>query len=384
MSIERHDFSSLSPPVWRASTVVFKTLEDFVARKSRLPDGFTYGTTGTPTQRTLEARIAKLDNAQHCVVLPSGQAAVCLALLALVKAGDHLLMSESSYGPAKTFALVTLKNLGVEVELYDPCIGANIASLVRSNSKCIWLESPGSMTMEVQDIPAICAIAKSHNLYTAIDNTWASSLGLKPLSMGVDITVQACTKYMGGHSDVLMGSITTNNPSLYAHVRQLQAGMGQAVNAEDCFLISRGLDTMALRLREQSRSTLQIAQYLETHPAVSEVLYPPLPQSKGHALWKRDFCGAGSLLSVSLQSAPYAVYQAMFAQFRQFAIGASWGGVHSIAAFYPADEFAARQHWPCQGPLVRFSIGLEGTDSIIQELDQALQIFQTTLKLGIK
>ena len=379
MTIQPHDFSSLSPPVWRASTVVFKTLEDFVTRKSRLPDGFTYGTTGTPTQRTLEARIAKLDSAQHCVVLPSGQAAVCIALLALVKAGDHLLMSESAYGPAKTFALRSLKNLGVEIELYDPCIGANIASLLRSNTQCIWLESPGSMTMEVQDIPAICAVAKSRNIYTVIDNTWASSLGLKPLDLGVDMTVQACTKYMGGHSDVLMGSVTTHDPSLYAQVRQLQAGMGQAVNAEDCFLISRGLDTMALRLQAQSRSTLQVAQYLASHPAVAEVLYPPLAQSQGHALWKRDFCGAGTLLSVALQNAPFAAYQAMFAAFKHFAIGASWGGVHSIAAYYPADEFITRKYMPCEGPLVRLSIGLEGADAIIEELDTALQIFQTTL-----
>ena len=384
MTIQPHDFSSLSPPVWRASTVVFKTLEDFVSRKSRLPDGFSYGTTGTPTQRTLEARIAKLEDAQHCVVLPSGQAAVCLTLLALVKAGDHLLMSESAYGPAKTFALATLKNLGVEVELYDPCIGANIASLVRPNTQCIWLESPGSMTMEVQDIPAICAVAKSRNIKTAIDNTWASSLGLKPLVIGVDIAVQACTKYMGGHSDVLMGSVTTNDSDLYSQVRQLQAGMGQAVNAEDCFLISRGLDTIALRLHEQSRSTLAVAQYLASHLAVSEVLYPPLPQSKGHAIWKRDFCGAGTLLSVALQSAPFAAYQAMFAAFKQFAIGASWGGVHSIAAYYPAEEFTARKHMPCHGPLVRLSIGLEGTDNIIQELDTALQIFQITPQLGTK
>ncbi len=370
------EFASLSPPIWRASTVVFRSLEDFVLRKSRLPDGFTYGTTGTPTQRTLEARIAQLDEAAHCVVTPSGQAAICLALLATVKSGDHLLMVESAYVPARTFATQHLTELGVEVELYDPRIGSEIAKLFKSNTKLIWMESPGSLTMEVQDIPAIVAAASARSILTAIDNTWASPLGFKPLDFAVDLCVQACTKYMGGHSDILMGSITTNDTGLYRRLRQLQAVMGQAVSAEDCFLMSRGLDTLRVRMRQQVSSADMIAKFLARHPMVDRVLFPSLTDSPDHALWRRDFEGAGSLFSLALVPAPYQSFCAMFASFKLFAIGASWGGVHSIAAFYPEEELSARKWKPCVGPLIRLSIGLEEPGELIDELHQALQAFE--------
>ncbi len=373
---EAFDFASLSPPIWRASTVVFKTLEEFVNRKSRLPDGFTYGTTGTPTQRQLESRIAELDGAQHCVVTPSGQAAICLVLLASLRSGDHLLMTEAAYGPAKTFALQHLAELGVEVELYDPRLGKGIEGLFRENTRMVWLESPGSVTMELQDIPAIVAAATRRSITTAIDNTWASPLGLKPLQLGVDINVQACTKYMGGHSDVLMGSITTNHPAIYRKVRQLQAVMGQAVSAEDCFLISRGLDTLSVRMRHQVTSAERIAKFLQHHPMVNQVLLPSLSSSPDYLTWRRDFTSAGSLFSLELMPAPLSAYSAMFNSFRHFAIGASWGGVHSIAAFYPEEEILARRYRPCDGPLVRLSIGLEDTDDLIDELHKALQAFE--------
>jgi len=373
------DFVSLSPPVWRASTVVFKTLEDFVSRKSRLPDGFTYGTTGTPTQRQLESRIAALDSAQHCVVTPSGQAAICMVLLATVRSGDHLLMTESAYGPAKTFALQHLTALGVDVELYEPRVGKNIESLFRENTRLVWLESPGSVTMELQDIPAIVEAAASRKITTAIDNTWASALGMKPLELGVNISVQACTKYLGGHSDVLMGSISTRDADLYRAIRQLQAVMGQAVSAEDCFLISRGMDTLSVRLRHQVDSTNQIAKFLQGHPLVKKVLLPSLNTSPDRLIWERDFSGSGSLFSVELTTAPLSAYTAMFGEFRHFAIGASWGGVHSIAAFYPKEEISARRYRPCDGPLVRLSIGLENANDLIEELDTALQAFEKAI-----
>lgn len=373
---EASEFASLSPPIWRASTVVFKTLEDFVNRKSRLPDGFTYGTTGTPTQRQLETRIAELDGAQHCVVTPSGQAAICLALLATLRCGDHLLMTESAYGPAKAFAIQHLAELGIEVELYDPRLGSGIEALFRENTRLVWLESPGSITMEVQDVPAIVAAAGRHAIPTAIDNTWAGSLGLKPLGLGVELSVQACTKYMGGHSDVLMGCISTNNPALYRRIRQLQAVMGQAVSAEDCFLISRGLETLPVRMHRQVSSAERIATFLQGHPMVDQVLFPALASSPDHLLWRRDFALAGSLFSLSLVPAPQPAYSAMFNSFRRFAIGASWGGVHSIAAFYPREEIAARRYRSCDGPLVRLSIGLEEADALIDELDLALQAFE--------
>lgn len=374
--VDRTAFASLSPPVWRASTVVFPSLDAFVTRKTRLPDGFTYGTTGTPTQRALETRIAGLDQASHCVIAPSGQAAICLALLVAVQAGDHLLMTESAYGAARTFAMQHLAQLGVEVELYDPRIGAGIAQLFRSNTRLVWMESPGSITMEVQDVPAIVAAAARHSILTAIDNTWASPLGFQALSYGVDLCVQACTKYMGGHSDVLMGSITMNDSPLYRRVRQLQAVMGQAVSAEDCFLVSRGLDTLQVRLRQQVSSAAKIAAALQRHAMVRRVLYPSLASSPDHDLWRRDFVGTGSVFSLQLQPAPYEAYSALFSEFERFAIGASWGGVHSIAAFYPAEEIAGRKYRPCDGPLMRLSIGLEDPDELIAELATALQVFE--------
>lgn len=370
------DFASLSPPIWRASTVVFRTLEAFVLRKNRLPDGFTYGTTGTPTQRTLEARIAELDDAAHCVVTPSGQAAICLCILAVVRAGDHLLMAESSYGPARTFATQYLAELGVEVELYDPRLGAGIKSLFKPNTRLVWMESPGSITMEVQDVPAIVGAASEKSILTAIDNTWASPLGFKPLNYAVDLCVQACTKYMGGHSDVLMGSITTSDSTLYRRIRQLQAVMGQAVSAEDCFLISRGLDTMTMRFRHQSASADRVARFLKSHPMVARVLYPSLADSPDYLIWRRDFTGSGSLFSVAMIPAPYEAFEALFNTFKRFAIGASWGGVHSVAAFYPEEEIRGRKWRPVEGPLIRLSIGLEEPDDLIEELHHALLAFE--------
>lgn len=374
-----HDFASLAPTVMRASTVVFKSIEDFVSRKKRLPDGFTYGTTGTPTQRALERRISELDNANHCVVFPSGQAAICATLLALLKQGDHLLMTESSYGPAKTFALQKLAQFGIEVDFYNPDITENIAALIKPNTRLIWLESPGTITMEVQDVPAIVAVAKKNSILTAIDNTWASPRGLNALDIGVDFCIHACTKYMSGHSDVLMGSVSTRNEQHYIALRSLQANMGLAVSAEDCFLVQRGLETMDLRLSHQGASALSVAESLVQHSAVTKVLFPPLPQSAGHKLWKRDFKNAGSVLSFCLIEAPFEAYSAMFSSFKLFSIGASWGGTHSIAAYYPKEEFDDRRHALVHAPIVRLSIGLEPTHALIEEINTALDCFTKLL-----
>ena len=374
------DFASLVPPVWRASTVVFKTLDDFVARKTRLPDGFTYGTTGTPTQRALERRIAAIDAATHCIVFPSGQAAICSTLLTFLRQGDHLLITEAAYGPAKTFALRRLASLGIEVELYNPRIGSGIDSLIKPNTKLIWLESPGTVTMEVQDIPAIAAVAKVRGVLTAIDNTWASPSGFPALSHGLDLCVHACTKYMSGHSDVLMGSVSTMQEPLYRQLRDLQATMGLAVSAEDCFLVQRGLDTLGVRLQHQSASAVAVAEHLSKHAAVKQVLFPPLELSPDYMLWKRDFSMAGCVMSVQLTDAPFEAYRALFEQFRVFSIGASWGSVHSIAAFYPKEEFQDRRFGDVRGPIVRLSIGLESLQVLTEELDRALNAFESFVR----
>ena len=360
---------------------MFPNLDAFVSRKERLPDGFTYGTTGTPTQRNLESRIAQLDRADHCVVYPSGQAAICNVLLALLKSGDHLLMVDTTYGPARTFALTTLTGLGIEVEFYDAkiggLVGAQIATKFKANTKLVWLESPGTMTMELQDVPAITAQAKAAGITTAIDNTWASPLGFCAMDHGVDLCIHACTKYMSGHSDVLMGSVTTNSFEHYKALRALQAVMGQAVSADDCFLINRGLETMQLRVERQSQSVQIVAQYLAQHPLVSRVLLPSLASSPDYAIWQRDFKLSGCVLSVLLKATPNLdAYRALFNQFKIFRIGASWGGVHSIAAFYPVSDLAQRQFCDVTSPVLRFSIGLEDPQQLIEELDGALAAFQ--------
>ena len=373
-------FSSLAPPIWRASTVVFKSLDDFVARRQRMPDGFSYGTTGTPTQRTLEGRIAELDAAAHCVVFPSGLAAICGTLLAFLKAGDHLLMTDAAYVLAKTFAVERLAAFGVEVEFYEPRIGASIAQRLRPNTRMVWLESPGTVTMELEDVPAIAAAAGARGVLTAIDNTWASPLGFSPLAHDVDLCIHACTKYMGGHSDVLMGSVSTNDERLYKSIRGLQGMMGLAVSAEDCFLLSRGLDTLQVRLERQSASARIIAGRLAEHGLVRQVLFPALRDAPDHAMWARDFRQSGSLMSLQLVDAPYDAYRALFRELKLFSIGASWGGVRSVASFYPAEELDKRKYSDIRGPVMRLSIGLEEPQALLDELLLALGAFQHELE----
>ncbi len=374
------DFASLAPPVWRASTVVFKSLDDFVSRKSRLPDGYTYGTSGTPTHRFLEQEIARLDQAKHCVLAPSGQAAICLTLLSFLRSGDHVLINDAAYGTARAFALNTLANLGVQVEFYAPrSSSADLAQRIRPNTRLIWLESPGSVTMEVQDVTGIAQMAQQQGVRTVIDNTWASPLGLTPLALGVDVCIHACTKYMSGHSDVLMGSISTCDPALYANLRTMQAQMGQAPSAEDCYLVLRGLQTMALRWNALGTSTLTVARYLQAHSDIEQVFFPGLPDSPDHALWRAQYRGAGCLVAFVPRAATLPACRAFFAKLRHFAIGASWGGTHSLAAFYPADDFCNRAYCDVAGNVIRLSVGLESVSDLIEELDIAFHAYRQHL-----
>jgi len=369
-------FASLSPAVWRGSTVVFDTFEDFVGRKSRQPDGYSYGITGTPTARGLEHRIAQLEGAEHCIVTPSGASALITAVMGFVRAGDHLLISDSCYGALKTYARNWLANLGVEVEFYPPTIDAGIERLIKPNTKMICLEAPGTVTMEMQDIDAITAIAKRCSVMTMMDNTWASPLYFRPLDHGVDLSVEAVTKVFGGHSDVLMGSISMNNLEHYGCLRETQSIMGQAVSPEDCFLVMRGLDTFKVRMNEQSRNALRIARWLETQPMVQEVLFPALESNAGHSIWRRQFAGNGCLFSLILQPAQEATFGAFFNALLHFPIGASWGGTHSLIAYYPASQQQAREFSPTDQPIVRISIGLEDPDLLIADLENALRRYE--------
>lgn len=370
--IDDAPFDSLSPPVWRASTVLFDNLTDFIHRRERQPDGYSYGTTGTPTTRGLERRIAALEGGRHCVVTPSGQAALMISVMAFVRAGDHLLVSAACYGALQILAAKWLAGLGVEVELYRPDIGEGIAALLRPNTRMICLEAPGSITMEMPDVPAIAAAARARGVLTMIDNTWASPLAFRPLEHGVDLCVEAATKQFGGHSDLLLGSVTTNDHGHYAALRETQSIFGLQASPDDCFLVLRGLETLKVRLDAQCASALQIAGWLERHPQVERVLFPALPSDPGHALWRRDFGGGGSLFSLILKPAPESAMHALFAALRRFAIGASWGGVHSLAAYYPARMQAERPFPLTDRALLRLSIGLEDSAELIADLDRAL------------
>lgn len=370
------DFASLSPAVQRASTVVFDSLDAFVNRKHRQPDGFSYGVTGTPTARLLEDRIAALEGGRHCVITPSGAAALMTVVMGFVRGGDHLLLSAACYGALKTFGEKWLAHMGVDVELYDPSIGAGIEALIRPATRMICIEAPGTVTMEMADVPAIAAAARRHGVLTMMDNTWASPLGFQPLAHGVDFSVEAATKFFGGHSDVLMGSISMNDAGHYAVLRETQSILGQQVSPDDCFLVLRGLETLALRLRAQSDATLRVAEWLQAQPQVERLLYPPLPSDPGHALWQRDFRTNGCLFSMVLAPAPEAAFNGFFDSLRHFAIGASWGGVHSLAAYYPAGLQAGRAFPATDRPIVRLSIGLEDMDTLKDDLRGALAAYQ--------
>lgn len=369
-------YASLSPAVWRGSTVVFDSFEDFASRKSRQPDGYSYGITGTPTARALEQQIAGMEGARHSVVMPTGASALITTVMAFVRAGDHLLISDSCYGALKIFGRQWLAQLGVDVEYYPPTIDAGIEALIRPNTRMICLEAPGTVTMEMQDIGAITAIAKKHGVMTMMDNTWASPLYFKAIDHGVDFVVQAATKYFGGHSDLLMGAVSLNNMDQYAVIRETQSIFGQATSPEDCFLVQRGLQTFELRLREQSRKALTIARWLEAHPVVRQVLMPALESDPGHALWKSQFQGNGCLFSLILEpAADESAFGAFFNALQLFPIGASWGGTHSLIAYYPASQQQARQFSPTDQPIIRISIGLEDEAMLIADLSNALDTY---------
>lgn len=373
-------FRSLSPAVMRASTVVFDSLADFARRKERQPDGYSYGITGTPTARELESRIAALEGGAHCIVTPSGQSALMTTVMGFVRGGDHLLVSSACYGALKTFAQKWLAHFNVDVEIYPPAIGAEIEQYVKPNTRLICMESPGTVTMEMPDIPAIVEVAKRHKVMTMVDNTWASPLGFRPLEHGVDFCIEAATKFFGGHSDVLVGSISMNDAGYYATLRETQSILGQQTSPDDCFLVMRGLETLKVRYETQSAATLKIASELERHPQIAKVLFPALPSDAGHAIWTRDFSGSGCLFSLILQPAPESAFNAFFDSLQHFAIGASWGGVHSLAAYYPAPLQADRAFPLTDQPIVRLSIGLEDTALLLDDLVTALSAFGNVRK----
>ena len=372
-------FTSLSTPVHHASTVVFPNVRAYRSRGERLYDGYLYGLTGTPTTMTLAQRIADLEGGHRAVLTPSGLSALTLVYLACLKRGDHVLVPDHVYAPSRTLAAKLLTGLGVETTFYDPLAGGDVARLMRDNTRLVWVESPGSVTMEVQDVPAIAAAAHAGGALVAIDNTWSAGLYFKPFEKGCDISVQAVTKYIGGHADLLLGAVTAKDEVLYRRLKDMAGILGLGAAPDDCFLALRGLPSMAARLRQHQASALTVATWLKTRPEVKSVLHPAFADCPGHAIWQRDFSGSSGLFSVILhEQFPQAAVDRMIDGLRYFKIGASWGGPVSLAL--PLDPRAIRSAvpWRETGALVRLNIGLEDADDLIADLQTGLELLKNS------
>jgi cystathionine beta-lyase len=359
----------VNPAIWRASTILSPSVAAFEAQREHV--GITYGRAGTPTTRAFEEAIARLEHGHRAIALSSGKAAVNLTLAALLGAGDHLLMIDTAYGPTRRFCERTLRRLGVETTFYAPGIGAGIAALIRPTTRLIFLESPGSLTFEVQDVPAIVEIARRNRVLTAMDATWATPLLFKPLEHGVDISLHAVTKYVGGHSDLMMGVVTTGE-AIHMRLRQALYEFGDCASPEDCWLALRGLRTLAARLERHARSAVRVAEWLAGRPEVARVLYPALPGDPGHALWRRDFKGASGLFGVVLRPCPTAAVHVLVDGLELFGIGASWGGYESLCTVSHPEPLRTAVPWAAEGPLLRLHIGLEDPDDLIADLAAGL------------
>jgi cystathionine beta-lyase len=365
----------VNPPVWRASTILFDDYADFQA-STRAPDaGLYYGRRGTPTHWALEDALTGLETgAAGTKLFPSGVAAISTALLAVTKAGDDILITDSAYDPTRAFADDVLKRMGITARYFDPRAGAGIEALLQPNTSAILLESPGSLTFEVQDIPAITAVARARGIITLIDNTWATPLRLQPLALGCDISLQSLTKYVGGHSDLLMGSATAN-AALWPRLRSTVIRLGMTVSPDDAALALRGLRTLAVRLDRHEASALKVANWLEAHPAVERVLHPGLPSHPDHVLWQRDFSGATGLFGFVLRKGTRANLAPLINTLHLFGTGFSWGGFESLilAADIDGSRTATCQQLP--GPLMRLSIGLEDPQDLIADLMSGLDAY---------
>ena len=356
-------FGFVNPPIVRGSTVLFPDVAALMSGDAR----YTYGRHGSPTVRLLEEAIAELEGGACTRLTPSGLAAISAALLSFVEAGDHILVTDSVYRPTRRFCDRVLKRLGVETEYYDPTIGEGIAALIRNNTRLVFTESPGSHSFEMQDIPAIAAAAHARSAWVLTDNTWATPLFFKPFAHGVDVSIQAATKYIVGHSDAMLGAITANERAA-DRVQAVHTDLGLCPGPEDCSLALRGLRTMGVRLERHQHSGLEIARWLGDRPEVSRVLHPALPEHPGHAIWQRDYTGASGLFSVILHPASREAVAAMLDSLKLFGLGFSWGGFESLVV--PSDPSPNRTatKWKAEGPALRFHIGLEDVGDLKADL----------------
>jgi cystathionine beta-lyase len=365
----RKFLGAVNTPVFRATTMLFPTVADLDAAVRGEYDGIGYGLHGLPTVTDLQAAIATLEGGHAALAVPSGLTATTLPLLALAKPGDHILVTDSVYGPTRRFCELHMKRLGVEVSYYDPLLGADIAREFRPNTRIVFVESPGSLTFDVQDVPAIAKVAHVRNALVIMDNSWATPLYFRAFDFGVDVSVHAATKYIGGHSDVLLGLIVCSAATFPA-LHRLWTDMGITASSDDCFLGLRGLRTLAIRLARHQASGIKVAEWLRTRPEVTEVIHPALAGSRGHELWKRDFAGATSLFGIVLHPVAKERIDAMLDGMRLFGMGWSWGGFESLMIPIYPERVRTASRWDVGGPSLRLYIGLEDPDDLIADLTE--------------
>lgn len=376
-------FDAVAPGVHKASTVIFPNVHALRTQEWKDKSGYTYGLHGTPTTFTLEERIATLEGGRYCTLAPSGLSAVSLVDLAFLQQGDELLIPDNAYGPNKAFASVELARWGITHRFYDPLDPADLAAQITPATRLVWLEAPGSITLEFPDLPALVAVVRSANtersrpILTALDNTWGAGIAFNGFDLGADVVMQALTKYPSGGADVLMGSVVTRDEGLHQQLLMTHMRLGLGVGANDAELVLRGLQTIGLRYAAQDAATRALAGWMRSQPGVVQVLHPALPDSPGHAAWLRDAGAAGCLFS--------AVFDDRFSQsqidafcdsLQRFKLGWSWAGPISLCAPYNVGAIRTR-HWPFRGGLVRFAVGLEGVDTLRQDLQQALHRLNT-------
>ncbi|MCL1142995.1 cystathionine beta-lyase [Shewanella gaetbuli] len=364
----------INPPVFRASTVVFDTMDDMrFAIKNKTNGELFYGRRGTPTHFSFQEAIAELEGGAGTALYPSGAGAISSALLSFLKSGDHLLMVDSAYEPTRDLCDKMLAGFGIETTYYDPMIGEGIRDLIKPNTKVLFLESPGSITMEVQDVPTLSKIAHEHNIIVMLDNTWASPINSRPFEMGVDISIQAATKYIVGHSDVMMGTATATEAH-WPTLRENSYLMGQTTSPDDVFLAARGLRTLGVRMAQHHKNGLEIANWLKNRPEVDHVRHPAFETCPGHEFFKRDFTSANGLFSFVLKQGNLKSVTAFVENMQHFKMGFSWGGYESlILGVFGIDKIRTATQWDSSKPLIRLHIGLEDTQDLIADLEQAFE-----------
>jgi cystathionine beta-lyase len=365
----------VNPPVVHASTVLYPTVDDYLARRNR----YTYGRRGTPTSEALSKALADIEGSECAGVtlLPSGLAAASLAIQSIMRAGEHVLVTDNVYGPTRHYCDTVLSRYGVATTYFDPLVGSEIAALMKPNTRAVYLESPGSLSFEVQDVPAIAAAAHARDALVLMDNTWASPLYFRPLEKGVDLAIQSGSKYIGGHSDLMLGVVAANAKA-WPQLKDTVFSMGLCVGPDDMYLGLRGLRTMAVRLAQHYQAGLTVARWFARRPEVATVLHPALESCPGHEIWKRDFTGASGLFSIVLKPVPEPAVHAFIDALTLFGIGASWGGFESLVIPFDCTDVRSATKWAPVGPGVRFHIGLEDVDDLIADLERGFAAMAAT------